>query len=514
MLVFCISAMKSVSHRQVKEENILIVDDDLENLNVLSASLLSEEGYTVQSVTSGSMALTIARLNPPDLILLDIMMPDMDGYEVCKQLKECETTDDIPIIFLSSLHSVSEKTKAFQLGGADYITKPFQVEEVLARVKHQLTIQRLSRQIKAQNQQLQHEIAQRRKAEAEAISASQAKSHFLANMSHELRTPLNAILGFSNLMSHDSLLNPEQQENINIINRSAEHLLELINDVLELSKIEAGIIDLDKQNFDLYRLLDNIEEIFQIKLQQKNISLNFVVAPNVPQYIYTDRKKLRSCLSNLIGNAIKFTPQGSITLRVSFVDEVGDEINITDSSSHLLFQVEDNGCGVSSDELKKLFDAFTQADAGRKSLQGTGLGLTITRKFVRMMGGEVEVTSTLSKGSIFTFYIELDVTKNNPTTIQLGTDDTRINYDSKTQIKTTDNSLLEELMTMRRTWLLNLHQAANNVDEELLQSLIEEVPENKLSLSKSLTELVNNFRLDIIIKFTQEILGEKVGNKE
>ncbi len=297
--------MKSDSCRQVGEENILIVDDNLENLKTLSATL-SEHGYKVQSVTSGSMAFTAAQLTPPDLILLDIKMPDMDGYEVCKLLKECQKTADISVIFLSALHKVSEKLQAFKVGDADYITKPFQVKEVLARVKHQLTILRLSRQIKAQNQQLQREIIERRKAEIAAISASQAKSDFLANMSHELRTPLNAIIGFSKLMSNDSLLNVEQQENINIISRSGNHLLELINDILELYNIEAGAVKLEEKNFDLYVLLDNIKEIFQIKLERKNIQFNIIVASNVPQYIYTDAKKLRSCLSNPIGNAIKF----------------------------------------------------------------------------------------------------------------------------------------------------------------------------------------------------------------
>ncbi len=341
MLAFSISAMKSDSCRQVGEENILIVDDNLENLKILSATL-SEHGYSVQSVTSGSMAFTVTQLTPPDLILLDIKMPDMDGYEVCKQFKECQKTCDIPIIFLSALDNVSEKVRAFKVGGADYITKPFQVEEVLVRVKHQLTILRLSRQIKAQNQQLQHEIIERRKAEIAAISASEAKSNFLANMSHELRTPLNAIIGFSKLMSKNSLLNAEQQENINIIHRSGNHLLELINDILELSKIEAGAVELDGKKFDLYFLLENIKEIFQIKLERKNIQFNIIVASNVPQYIYADAKKLRSCLSNLIGNAIKFCFQGSITLGVSFVDEAGEESNISDSY-RLLFQVEDTG---------------------------------------------------------------------------------------------------------------------------------------------------------------------------
>ncbi|WP_414623206.1 PAS domain S-box protein [Calothrix sp. CCY 0018] len=385
--------MKSDSRRQVGEENILIVDDNLENLKILSTTL-SEEGYTVQSVTSGSMAFTVVQLTPPDLILLDIKMPDIDGYEICKLLKESKHSGDIPIIFLSALHNVCEKVQAFEVGGADYITKPFQVEEVLARVKHQLTVLRLSRQIKAQNQLLQREILERRKAEIAAISASQAKSDFLASMSHELRTPLNTIIGFSKLMSHDSLLNAEQQENLNIIHRSGNHLLELINDILELSKIEAGAVELEEKRFDLYFLLENIKEIFQINLESKKIQFNIIVASNVPQYIYTDAKKLHSCLSNLIGNAIKFAFQGSITLRVSFMDEAENKSNISDSY-RLLFQVEDTGCGISPDELDNLFDAFTQTDAGRKSLQGTGLGLAITRKFVQMMGGEIQVTSTL-----------------------------------------------------------------------------------------------------------------------
>ena len=507
--------MKGDSHEQAGKENILIVDDNLENLKILSATL-SEEGYTVQSVTSGSMALTVAQITPPDLILLDILMPDVNGYEVCKQFKECNTTSDIPIVFLSSLHNISEKIQAFKLGGADYITKPFQVEEVLARVKHQLTIQRLYRQIKAQNQQLQHEITERRKAELKAVFASEAKSNFLANISHELRTPLNAIIGFSKLMSDDSLLNTEQQENINFINRSGLHLLELINDILELSKIEAGAIELDETSFDLYYLLANIKEIFQIKLEQKNIKLNIIVAKNVPQNIYTDAKKLRSCLSNLIANAIKFAPQGSITLRVYFVDEAPEEG--MEPHYRLYFEVEDTGCGIYPDELDSLFDTFTQADAGRKSLQETGLGLAITRKFVRMMQGEIQVTSTLGKGSIFTFYIKLDATKNNFTSTQLGGDNTTLIFHSITDRnfnqKISETSLIEELMTMPQTWLLNLYQAANKLDEELLQSLIEEIPENKVFLSENLTELVKNFRLDIIIQFIQKILGEGVGSSE
>ncbi|HEY9709851.1 MAG TPA: response regulator, partial [Oculatellaceae cyanobacterium] len=307
--------MKS-NHAVTQKGNILIVDDTPENLQVLSATL-SERGYQVRGVIKGKMAIRAARSAPPDLILLDIRMPDMNGYEVCEQLKTDSETSDIPVIFISALDEVLDKVKAFQVGGVDYVTKPFQVEEVLARVEHQLTIRRLSQQLLTQNEQLQQEIQERKKAEEAAAAASQAKSEFLANISHELRTPLNAIIGFTQVMSRDSILSVEQRQYLGIINRSGENLLELINDVLELSKIEAGMIALDESSFDLYWLLDNLELMFQIKAEQKNLDLIFIVSSNVPQYIKTDEKKLRGCLINLLGNAIKFTERGRITLRVS-----------------------------------------------------------------------------------------------------------------------------------------------------------------------------------------------------
>ncbi|HEY9296651.1 MAG TPA: response regulator, partial [Phormidium sp.] len=288
------------------KENILIVDDTPENLQVLSATL-TDSGYKVRGVINGKMALRAARSAQPDLILLDIRMPDMNGYEVCEQLKSDSSTLEIPVIFISASDAVFDKVKAFQVGGVDYVTKPFQVEEVLARVEHQLTIRRLQKQLIEQNQLLQTEIIERKKAEETAAAASQSKTEFLANMSHELRTPLNAILGFTQVMMRDSLLSSEQTENLRIINRSGEHLLALINDVLELSKIESGVISLDETSFDFYRLLDGLEEMFQIKAERKRLKLKLIVPSEIPQYIKTDEKKLRSCLINLLGNAIKFT---------------------------------------------------------------------------------------------------------------------------------------------------------------------------------------------------------------
>ena len=393
--------------------NILIVDDTPENLQVLSATLL-ERGYKVRGVINGKMAIRAAISGSPDLILLDIKMPDMDGYEVCTQLKAEPQTSEIPVIFISALDEVLDKVKAFKIGGVDYITKPFQVEEVLARVEHQVTIKRLQKELIARNIQLQQEIVERKKAEESAAAASQAKSQFVANMSHELRTPLNAILGFTQVMSRDSSLSDENIKNLKIINRSGQHLLELINDVLDLSKIEAGIIALDESSFDLYQLLDTLEEMFQIKAESKSLQLKFFVQSQVPQYIKTDEKKLRVCLINLLGNSIKFTENGGeILLRVSMENisqPAQSEINSNSTSTEqcfICFEVQDTGVGIAVAEIDTLFNAFVQTEAGKKAADGTGLGLTITKKYVQIMEGNIGVSSILGEGTTFKFNIKI-----------------------------------------------------------------------------------------------------------
>lgn len=380
-----------------KKGNLLIIDDTLESLQLLS-NTLSEQGYKIRGAAKAKMAIRTARLSPPDLILLDIKMPEMDGYQVCEQLKASEETREIPVIFISALDEVMDKVRAFSVGGVDYITKPFQVEEVLARIDHQLTIQRLSKQLKEKNEQLREEIQERRKAEKQAAAANQAKSEFLANISHELRTPLNAILGFSQVMNRDSQLNKEQQEYLEIINRNGEHLLELINDILDLSKIEAGRTDLNERSFDLYRLLDNLEELFQMQAEQKDLELIFIIPSNIPQYIKTDDQKLRGCLLNLLSNALKFTSYGRIILSVE------KKANL---DSYLQFSVSDTGPGISPEEIDSLFDAFVQTSAGIKAAEGTGLGLAISKKFAQMMGGEITVDSVVGEGTNFHLTIQL-----------------------------------------------------------------------------------------------------------
>ncbi|MEG4351274.1 PAS domain S-box protein [Microcoleus sp. LAD1_D3] len=245
------------------------------------------------------------------------------------------------------------------------------------------------------------DIGDRKQAELEfqqANEANQAKTVFLANMSHELRTPLNSILGFTQLMSYESNLTPSLQERLQIVNRSGRHLLDLINDILDLSKIESGRMTLNLSDFDLTNLLASIEEMFQVKVQSKEVQLIFELAPDFPKFVHSDEKKLYQVLVNLLGNAIKFTNQGSVTLRVKATQR-------DKTSCHLCFEVEDTGVGIAPTEIDSLFKVFVQSQAGNNLSQGSGLGLAISQKLVKLMGGKIRVKSTLHRGSTFSFEI-------------------------------------------------------------------------------------------------------------
>jgi signal transduction histidine kinase/DNA-binding NarL/FixJ family response regulator len=269
-------------------------------------------------------------------------------------------------------------------------------------------LDRTNEELEKSNQELESRVeertAQLQQAKEIAELANLSKSEFLANMSHELRTPLNAILGFSQLMNRETSLTKQQQENFGIINRSGEHLLSLINDVLDLAKIESGKMTLYPTDFDLYALLDLIEEMLALKAESKGLQLIIERDRNLPRYINTDDKKLRQVLINLLGNAIKFTNEGSVILRVNV--ETFQETSLNTKTYNLLFEIEDTGAGIAPEEINTLFEAFTQTETGKQSQQGTGLGLPISKKFVELMEGEMTVSSEVGQGTIFKFNIQ------------------------------------------------------------------------------------------------------------
>jgi PAS domain S-box-containing protein len=246
------------------------------------------------------------------------------------------------------------------------------------------------------------DISELQKAQREAEAANQAKSTFLANMSHELRTPLNAILGFTQLMDRDQSLTAEQQGNLRVITHSGEHLLGLINEVLEMSKIEAGQVELQQRIFDLYDLLYGLEEMFSLRAADKGLALNFHWTDDVPQHVVMDEGKLRQVLSNLLGNAVKFTKQGEVTLRVNCSTH-------SKEMARLHFEVEDTGPGIAPEELATIFDPFVQASIGQRFQEGTGLGLSISSQYVKLMGGELTVSSEIGKGSLFRFDVLVEL---------------------------------------------------------------------------------------------------------
>ncbi len=238
-------------------------------------------------------------------------------------------------------------------------------------------------------------------AAKQAEVANRAKSQFLAKMSHELRTPLNAILGFTQIMIRENTLPSQHLKNLEIINRSGEHLLALINDVLEMSKIEAGKVTLNEHRFDLHWVVESIKEMLQLKASAKGLKLVFEGVSDVPRYVVADEGKLRQVLINLLENAIKFTQNGNVTLRV----------RLEPNPQSLIFEIRDTGYGIATDELQTIFDPFVQASTGRQSMEGTGLGLPISQQFVRLMGGDILVTSIPGEGSIFRFDIRVSLPK-------------------------------------------------------------------------------------------------------
>lgn len=364
------------------EYKLLIVDDEPQLLSQVVELLDSE--YQVSVARDGQTALELTEREPPDLILLDIIMPEMDGYEVCRRLKQNPGTQDIAVIFLSTKDDPGAEAYGIELGATDYLSKPISPPLLLARVRNIL--------------KLKTSLDDLKKVRSDAEVANRAKSFFLANMGHELRTPLNAILGFSSLLRKETQLSLEQIDKLDIINRSGEHLLSLINDVLEMSRIEAGRIALEISPFDLHNMVRDIADMMYERAYNKGLQLIIDPSSEFPRYIKGDEARLRQIMINLVGNAVKYTQEGSITMRLGIRQN---------TKAHLVIEIKDTGSGISVADQEHIFEPFKRLDE-QNNYQGSGLGLTITRQFVLMMEGSITLESTLGKGSVFRVDLPLE----------------------------------------------------------------------------------------------------------
>lgn len=499
---------------------LLIVDDTPANLHLLE-DILRQANYKVRALPSGKLALRAAFDKPPELILLDIKMPHMNGYEVCAQLKADERTREIPVLFISALQDAEDKVQAFEMGGVDYITKPFQAAEVLARVRIHLKLQTLhktliaarkraeqdaeifaretidsltaqvcvldedgivlsvnrawrefadkrppapthygigtsyigvcqraakqgdvlagefARQLQAVLADVQdgfqleyacpirdethwfeahvsrfkdcypirvviaHEdITAHKRTQADLIqareaaeAANRAKSAFLTNISHELRTPLNAIMGFAQILSSDAEISGKRRDKVKIIEHSGKHLLLLLDDVIDFAHIEAGRYTIAPTATNILILIKEHAQTFDAHCHQQGLDFHLKIERQLPTYIEVDAKRLRQILMNLLDNAVKFTPQGSVTLCVNYVDGI------------LYITVSDTGIGIAPEHKKFIFRAFNQIDDNYHKPAGMGMGLAVSRTLVHLMDGDLDVDSLVGQGS--TFYLRL-----------------------------------------------------------------------------------------------------------
>ena len=397
----------------INNVSVLIVDDTIYNIQLLSLMLI-RQGYQVEQATSGKEALEIVSKQLPDIILLDIRMPEMNGYEVCTRLKANSATKNIPIIFISSIEEPSEKVEAFSVGGVDYIAKPFQLIEVLARIETHIRLCSLQKKLQEQNEQLQLSALVLSRSLKQERELSQMKSNFISVVSHEFRTPLTTIQSASELLEYYEWTKEERVEHLHQIQDEVKHMTALMEDVLFLSSANANKSKINLTEFDLLKfctkLLNQIQKTFAkdyILRSSLHITANFNILIENPHLendlpdlaVKMDKKLLRQILTNLITNAIKYSsPHSTIDCKFTV-----DHDSVT-------FIISDQGIGIPEGDLTHLFSAFHRGQ-NVGILPGTGLGLSIVKNCVDVHKGSISVKSQVNIGTEFMVVLPISDTK-------------------------------------------------------------------------------------------------------
>ncbi len=412
--------LDQVEEKQLaKSALILIVDDTIYNIQLLSLMLV-RQGYQVEQALNGTDALTKANQILPDIILLDIRMPDINGYEVCSILKANPLTQNIPIIFISSVEEVSEKVEAFSVGGVDYISKPFQLIEVLARIETHLRLCSLQKKLQEQNEQLQLSALVLLRSLKQERELSQMKSDFISVVSHEFRTPLTTIQSASELLEYYDWTKEEQTEQLHQIQSEVKHMTVLMEDVLFLSRANANKSKINLTEFDLLNFCRQLLRQIQRTFGQDYILRSFLhVAANLNISIENlhlqndlptltvkmDEKLLRQILTNLITNAIKYSPQNN---SIDSLQNNNIDFQLTVNDQNATFVITDYGIGIPEEDLIHLFSAFHRGkNVG--ILPGTGLGLSIVKNCVDIHHGTISVKSRVNIGTEFTVVLPISI---------------------------------------------------------------------------------------------------------
>jgi len=362
---------------EIDNQRVLIVDDTPQNLDVLG-KILRPYGYNLAIAQSGEQAIKTARHFNPDLILLDVMMPGIDGYETCSRLKQVESLKDVPVIFVTAKHDAKDIVHGFEVGGVDYINKPFMQEEIIARIKSHLELY---------------------EAKKKLIKLNHQKNRFLGIAAHDLRNPLTSIMGFSELMLHDLNSSKCDLENFHkrasLIFGASNAMYQLINDLLDISIIEEGGFKLEKLDSSICELLTERVSVARMICESKNINIECECL--VDQLICMDKNRITQVIDNLLSNAIKFSPKGSL---ISVKAESG-----TDT---LKVSVIDNGPGIPDEEKSTIFDDYktlsNRPTGGEKS---TGLGMSIVKKIIETHKGDISVRTSEGGGATIVFEIPL-----------------------------------------------------------------------------------------------------------